>query len=202
MSKSLGNFFTVRDIEKKFPLQILRFFMLSVHYRSPLNFSDTLVQSAANGLDRILTAVERLEGFLDGKAADDKLLDTEANVATDIDAFVTKYEEAMDDDFNTADAIAAIFELVKLANVNVTEDSSYTLTKKAYDTIVKLLDILGIKAKREEESIDDKVQEMIDKRQEARKNKDFALADQIRDELLNMGIELKDTREGVKWKRI
>ncbi len=202
MSKSLGNFFTVRDIEKKFPLQILRFFMLSVHYRSPLNFSDTLVQSAANGLDRILTAVERLDD-ISGKV--DKNSDFKAEeeqVSKDIDSFVLKYEEAMDDDFNTADAIAAIFELVKLSNVNVTEESSYALVKKSYDTIVKLLDVLGINAKREEESLDSKVQELIDQRQEARKNKDFARADEIRDELLSMGIELKDTREGVKWKRI
>jgi cysteinyl-tRNA synthetase len=202
MSKSLGNFFTVRDIEKKFPLQILRFFMLSVHYRSPLNFSDTLVQSAANGLDRILTAVERLDD-ISGKV--DKNSDFKAEeeqVSKDIDSFVVKYEEAMDDDFNTADAIAAIFELVKLSNVNVNEESSYALVKKAYDTIVKLLDVLGINAKREEESLDSKVQELIDLRQEARKNKDFARADEIRDELLAMGIELKDTREGVKWKRI
>ncbi|MCR4715580.1 MAG: cysteine--tRNA ligase [Lachnospiraceae bacterium] len=201
MSKSLGNFFTVRDIEKKFPLQILRFFMLSVHYRSPLNFSDTLVQSAANGLDRILTAEERLKGLL-SKNTEGVLTDAEEEISKSIDSYVNKYEEAMDDDFNTADAIAAIFELVKLANVAITEESSHELIKKAYDTIAKLLDVLGIKAERAEESIDDKVQEMIDKRQEARKNKDFALADQIRDELLNMGIELKDTREGVKWKRI
>ncbi len=202
MSKSLGNFFTVRDIEKKFPLQILRFFMLSVHYRSPLNFSDTLVQSAANGLDRILTAVERLKDLLDKVDENTALKSEEEQVSTEIDSFVTKYEEAMDDDFNTADAIAAIFELVKSANVNVTEVSSYALIKKAYDTIVKLLDVLGIKAERESEDIDSKVKELIDLRQEARKNKDFKRADEIRDELLSMGIELKDTREGVKWKRI
>ncbi len=202
MSKSLGNFFTVRDIEKKFPLQILRFFMLSVHYRSPLNFSDTLVQSAANGLDRILTAVERLDEILGKVDKNTELKAEEEQVVKDIDSFVAKYEEAMEDDFNTADAIAAIFELVKLANVSVNESSSYALVKKAYDTIVKLLDVLGINAKREEESLDSKVQELIDQRQEARKNKDFAKADEIRDQLLAMGIELKDTREGVKWKRI
>ncbi|MBQ4232259.1 MAG: cysteine--tRNA ligase, partial [Lachnospiraceae bacterium] len=132
MSKSLGNFFTVRDIEKKFPLQILRFFMLSVHYRSPLNFSDTLVQSAANGLDRILTAVERLDEILGKVDKNTELKAEEEQVVKDIDSFVAKYEEAMEDDFNTADAIAAIFELVKLANVSVNESSSYALVKKAY----------------------------------------------------------------------
>jgi cysteinyl-tRNA synthetase len=149
-----------------------------------------------------LTAVERLDEILGKVDKNTELKVEEEQVVKDIDSFVAKYEEAMEDDFNTADAIAAIFELVKLANVSVNESSSYALVKKAYDTIVKLLDVLGINAKREEESLDSKIQELIDQRQEARKNKDFARADEIRDELLAMGIELKDTREGVKWKRI
>ena len=181
MSKSLGNFFTVREIAEKYPLQVIRFFMLSAHYRSPLNFSAELVEASKNGLERILTAVDRLKSIngIDG--------DVDKSVADEMDAFVKKYEDAMDDDLNTADAISVIFELVKYAIV--------------INTIEKLCDILGIITEKKEEILDSDIEALIEERQAARKAKNFARADEIRDQLSSMGIILEDTREGVKWKR-
>lgn len=197
MSKSLGNFFTVRDISEKYDLQVLRFFMLSAHYRSPLNFSAELMEAAKNGLTRIVTAVQRLSE-LETKAADGAV---DQAVLDKITELQKKYEAAMEDDFNTADAISALFEMVKVANVEVTENSSKTTVKAVLDIMNKFCYILGIITDKKEESLDAEVEELIAKRQEARKNKDFAKADEIRDQLLAMGIILKDTREGVKWER-
>lgn len=195
MSKSLGNFFTVREIAEKYPLQVIRFFMLSAHYRSPLNFSAELVEASKNGLERILTAVDRLKSIngTDG--------DVDKSVADEMDAFVKKYEDAMDDDLNTADAISVIFELVKYANVNVTEESSKATVELVLNTIKKLCDILGIITEKKEEILDSDIEALIEERQAARKAKNFARADEIRDQLSSMGIILEDTREGVKWKR-
>ena len=195
MSKSLGNFFTVREIAEKYPLQVIRFFMLSAHYRSPLNFSAELVEASKNGLERILTAVDRLKSIngTDG--------DVDKSVADEMDAFVKKYEDAMDDDLNTADAISVIFELVKYANVNVTEESSKATVELVLNTIEKLCDILGIITEKKEEILDSDIEALIEERQAARKAKNFARADEIRDQLSSMGIILEDTREGVKWKR-
>ena len=195
MSKSLGNFFTVREIAEKYPLQVIRFFMLSAHYRSPLNFSAELVEASKNGLERILTAVDRLKSI---NGADG---DVDKSVADEIDAFVKKYEDAMDDDLNTADAISVIFELVKYANVNVTEESSKATVELVLNTIEKLCDILGIITEKKEEILDSDIEALIEERQAARKAKNFARADEIRDQLSSMGIILEDTREGVKWKR-
>lgn len=195
MSKSLGNFFTVREIADKYPLQVIRFFMLSAHYRSPLNFSAELVEASKNGLERILTAVDRLKSIngTDG--------DVDKAVADEMDAFVKKYEDAMDDDLNTADAISVIFELVKYANVNVTEESSKATVELVLNTVEKLCDILGIITEKKEEILDSDIEALIEERQAARKAKNFARADEIRDQLSDMGIILEDTREGVKWKR-
>lgn len=195
MSKSLGNFFTVREIAEKYPLQVIRFFMLSAHYRSPLNFSAELVEASKNGLERILTAVDRLKSIngIDG--------DVDKSVADEMDAFVKKYEDAMDDDLNTADAISVIFELVKYANVNVTEESSKATVELVLNTIEKLCDILGIITEKKEEILDSDIEALIEERQAARKAKNYARADEIRDQLSSMGIILEDTREGVKWKR-
>ena len=195
MSKSLGNFFTVREIAEKYPLQVIRFFMLSAHYRSPLNFSAELVEASKNGLERILTAVDRLKSIngTDG--------DVDKSVVDETDAFVKKYEDAMDDDLNTADAISVIFELVKYANVNVTEESSKATVELVLNTIEKLCDILGIITEKKEEILDSDIEALIEERQAARKAKNFARADEIRDQLSSMGIILEDTREGVKWKR-
>lgn len=195
MSKSLGNFFTVREIAEKYPLQVIRFFMLSAHYRSPLNFSADLVEASKNGLERILTAVDRLKSISGTEREVDKA------VADEMDAFVKKYEAAMDDDLNTADAISVIFELVKYANVNVTEDSTKSTVELVLNTVTKLCDILGIITEKKEEILDSDIEALIEERQAARRAKNFARADEIRDQLSDMGIILEDTREGVKWKR-
>ena len=195
MSKSLGNFFTVREIADKYPLQVIRFFMLSAHYRSPLNFSAELVEASKNGLERILTAVDRLKSINGTDGEVDKA------VADEMDAFVKKYEDAMDDDLNTADAISVIFELVKYANVNVNEESSKTTIDLVLKTVEKLCDVLGIITEKKEEILDSDIEALIEERQAARKAKNFARADEIRDQLSDMGIILEDTREGVKWKR-
>ena len=195
MSKSLGNFFTVREIAEKYPLQVIRFFMLSAHYRSPLNFSADLVEASKNGLERILTAVDRLKSISGTEGEVDKA------VADEMDAFVKKYEAAMDDDLNTADAISVIFELVKYANVNVTEESTKATVGLVLNTVTKLCDILGIITEKKKEILDSDIEALIEERQSARKAKNFARADEIRDQLSDMGIILEDTREGVKWKR-
>ena len=202
MSKSLGNFFTVRDISEKYDLQVLRFFMLSAHYRSPLNFSDDLMESAKNGLDRILTAAEKLRDVI-ARGKDEPLTDEEREIVNGASEFVKKFEEAMDDDNNTANAIAAVFDLVKYSNSNVSSDSTKQFAKCLYEILTELTDVLGIILEKEEEAQGDEdyINEMIEKRAQAKKDKDFALADQIRDELLEKGIVLEDTREGTKWNR-
>ena len=198
MSKSLGNFFTVREISEKYDLQVLRFFMLSAHYRSPLNFSAELMEASKNGLERILTAVERVREKAE-KASGEMTAKEQAIIDQEMAALVRKYEEAMEDDFNTADAVSAIFELVKLMNTAVTDETSGAFDRTLLEEVEKLCDILGIITEKKEELLDADIEAMIAKRQEARKAKNFALADQIRDELAAKGILLKDTREGVKW---
>ena len=201
MSKSLGNFRTVREIGEQYDLQVLRFFMLNAHYRSPLNFSADLMESAKSSLERITEAAARLR---DRQAAATvaNASDEEKKLMEEEKAFVEKFEEAMDDDFNTADALAAVFELVKFANTNVTEDSSAQFASRTYETMAKLCDVLGLIIDKKEEILDEEIENLIAERQAARKAKDFARADEIRGILLDKGIELKDTREGVKWKRI
>ena len=201
MSKSLGNFFTVREISEKYDLQVLRFFMLSAHYRSPLNFSADLMEASKNGLDRILTAAERLRE-LKGKAKEEKLSSQEEENAAVLAALTEKYEAAMDDDFNTADAISALFEMVKLANSTASEESSLAYVDLLLEKIDMLCQVMGILTERKKETLDQEVEELIAKRQAARKERNFALADEIRGKLLEMGIVLEDTREGVKWKRV
>ena len=200
MSKSLGNFFTIRDIGEKYPLQVIRFFMLSAHYRSPLNFSDTLVESAKASLERILNAVSRLEDMTE-TAPERELSEEEKQIEQKLTEYVTKFEQAMEDDLNTADAISAIFELVKFTNSNVTSDNAKAIVTKALDTIRQLCDVLGIITKVEKEILDSDIEALIEERQAARKAKNFARADEIRDTLAEQGIILEDTREGVKWKR-
>ena len=200
MSKSLGNFFTIRDIGEKYPLQVIRFFMLSAHYRSPLNFSDTLVESAKASLERILNAMSRLEDAV--KIAEEKELTVEEKeLLNQFNDYVKKYEAAMEDDLNTADAISVIFEMVKLANSNISSANAKAFIQEVYDKIAKLCDILGIITKVESEILDSDIEALIEARQAARKAKDFAKADEIRDQLAAQGIILEDTREGVKWKR-
>ncbi|MDD6441975.1 MAG: cysteine--tRNA ligase [bacterium] len=200
MSKSLGNFRTVREISEQYDLQVLRFFMLSAHYRSPLNFSADLMEASKNGLERIINAVDNLKHLM-GVAAEVPMTDTEAEVFAKTEEFVKNYEAAMEDDFNTADAIAAIFDLVKYTNTNVSAENSKECLQKYFDLIVKLSDVLGLIVNKEEELLDEEIEKLIEERQAARKAKDFARADAIRDELLSKGIILKDTREGVQWKK-
>ena len=200
MSKSLGNFFTVREISEKYDLQVLRFFMLSAHYRSPLNFSSDLMEAAKSGLDRIITATDNLK-FLADNAKTDTLTNNEEDALTKTQDYVAAFEKAMDDDFNTADAIAAIFDLVKYANTTANGDSSKAYVTALYELIVKLADVLGIVVEKKEELLDADIEALIQERQAARKERNFARADEIRDELLAKGIILEDTREGVKWKR-
>lgn len=200
MSKSLGNFFTVREISEKYDLQVLRFFMLSAHYRSPLNFSGELMEAAKNGLDRIVTAAENLR-FLIQNAQAETLRGEEKDSFAKIQEYVDSFEKAMDDDFNTADAVAAVFELVKYANTTADGESSKEYLQALLDVLVKLTDVLGIIVEKKEELLDADIEALIEERQAARKEKNFARADEIRDELLARGIILKDTREGVQWKR-
>ena len=195
MSKSLGNFFTVRDISRNYDLQVLRFFMLSAHYRSPLNFSADLMEAAKAGLDRIVSGAENVREYI-GKAPEGGEADAAA-----IDAYRVKFEEAMDDDFNTADAIAAIFELVKYANTQTAAGCSKAQAEAISALLEQLCDVMGIKTVREKETLDEDIEALIQERQEARAAKNYARADEIRNQLSAMGIILEDTKEGVKWKR-
>ncbi len=200
MSKSLGNFFTVRDIAAEYDLQVLRFFMLSAHYRNPINFSRELMESAKISLERIVTAVTNLK-YLMESAADGAMSEDEvAKIASTKEMF-DKFEQAMDDDFNTADAISAVFELVKFANSNSSSDNTKEYLNALVEKIKVLTDILGLKVEKQEEMLDEEVDALIAERQQARKDRNFARADEIRDELLAKGIILEDTREGVRWKR-
>lgn len=200
MSKSEGNFFTVREIGEKYPLQVLRFFMLSAHYRSPLNFSKDLMESSKNGLERILTAVNNLRHLYDA-SKEEKLREDEKAILSQMEVLNNKFDSAMGDDFNTADAISAIFEMVKAANSNITSANSQQLIINVLDNITKLCNVLGIITEQKEELLDADIEKLIEDRQTARKSKDFAKSDEIRDLLLEKGIVLEDTREGVRWKR-
>ncbi len=200
MSKSLNNFFTVREISEKYDLQVLRFFMLSAHYRSPLNFSADLMVASKNGLDRIRTAAARLKE-LEAKAAGETMTEAEESAAAQARELVAKFEAAMDDDFNTADAISAIFELVKLSNSTADGGSTRAYVTYVREILEKLCGVMGIITEVRTEVLDQEIEEMIQARQQARKDKNYALADEIRGKLSDMGIILEDTREGVKWKR-
>lgn len=200
MSKSLGNFFTVREIGEKYDLQVLRFFMLSAHYRSPLNFSEEIMESSKNGLDRIVTAVNYLKDIV--KDDSKELVMAEASSQTaELEAYRSRFEAAMDDDFNTADAISVIFELVKYANTTINSESPQSGAKEILDLIEQLSDILGLIVSKEKENLDAEIEALIEQRQAARKERNFKRSDEIRDQLLAQGIVLEDTREGVKWKR-
>lgn len=200
MSKSLGNFRTVREISEQYDLQVLRFFMLSAHYRSPLNFSAELMEASKNGLERIVNAAKNLK-YLIKNASVESMTDEEAKEFARTEEFVKKFETAMDDDFNTADAVAAVFDLVKYCNTNANGESSGEYLQKLFDLLVKLTDVLGLIVDKKEEILAEDIEKLIEERQAARKARDFARADAIRDELLGKGIILEDTREGVKWKK-
>ena len=200
MSKSAGNFFTVRDISEKYDLQVLRFFMLSAHYRSPLNFSAELMEAAKNGYERIVTSVSNLNYLLENASAGE-MAEKEKELLAEAEGYAAKFDEAMDDDFNTADALAAIFELVKFTNTNAGASSSREFLQALKKEILLLSDICGLIVEKKEEMLAEDIEALIAERQAARKEKNFARADEIRKELLDKGIILEDTREGVKWKR-
>ena len=198
MSKSLGNFFTVRDVVKQFDYVVIRFFMLSAHYRNPINFSDELLAQAKSGLERINTCVDNL-AFL-AQSASDAACDEKTK--SDINGFKDAFMAAMDDDINTADAISAIFDIVKYANTNFNETTCKEAIDMTKSLITELMDVLGILKEEKSDFLDSDIEALIEERNNARKNKDFKRADEIRDMLKNAGIALEDTRGGVKWKRV
>ena len=200
MSKSKGNFFTVRDISKLYDLEIVRFFMLSTHYRNPINFSDEILNQSKAGLERLYNAKERVE-FIISKLSDDAENAEELKLEEELNSFRQRFIEAMDDDLNTADAVSIIFELAKFMNSNVNEKSTKEFAKKVLDEFNELTGVLNVVNKKQDDMLDEEVEKLIEARTQAKKNKDFKLADEIRDELLNKGIILEDTRQGVKWRR-
>lgn len=201
MSKSAGNFFTVRDITAQYDPMVLRFFMLSAHYRNPINFSRELMEAAKNGLERIVNAVSNLK-FLIENASDVKMTEEEQAQLDKTVEYVHAFENAMEDDFNTADAIASVFDLVKYANTVATAANSAEFLESILGTINVLTDVLGIIIDKKEEILDNEIEDLIAQRTQARKEKNFARADEIRELLSAKGIVLEDTREGVKWKRV
>lgn len=200
MSKSKGNFFTVRDISKQYDLEIVRFFMLSAHYRNPVNFSDEMLNQAKAGLERLYNAKEKLE-FTISNLSESSIKDEEKELINELESYKTKFINAMEDDLNTADAVSAIFELSKFINTNVSETSSLEFAKMCLGKFNELTGVLNIVNKKNDDILDKDIEELIQKRAEAKKNKDFKLADGIRQELLDKGIVLEDTRQGTKWKR-
>ncbi|MBQ6846789.1 MAG: cysteine--tRNA ligase, partial [Oscillospiraceae bacterium] len=198
MSKSLGNFFTVRDAAGVYGYEAIRFFMLSAHYRSPINYSQESLEQAKSALERLHNADNNLDFIM--KNGDDAALDdAQKEILAGFDKYREKFIDAMDDDINTADAIAAIFELVRDVNTALTANGTKAFAKECKDRIHELCDVLGLIREAEEENLDAEVEAMIEKRQAARKEKNFAEADRIRDELKAMGIVLEDTPQGVKW---
>lgn len=199
MSKSKGNFFMVRDISKDFDLEVVRLFMLSAHYKTPVNFSFDILKQTQSGLNRLYNTKENLLYLLD-KAKDKDLKEDEKEFINSLSKYREEFKNAMEDDINTANAVSTIYDLSKDINSNVNENSSKEMIKKSYEMYMELNGVLGLLTKeKEDEILEDEILELIEKRQEARKNKDFALADKIRDDLLDKGIVLEDTREGVKW---
>lgn len=201
MSKSLGNFFTVREISEIYDLEVVRLFMLSTHYRNPINFSDEILNQSKAGLERLYNAKEKAE-FTINNLEDSKMTEEEAKLQEELAGFRQKFIDAMDDDVNTADAVSVIFELAKFMNSNVTEKSSKEFAQKVIDEFNELTSVLNIVNKDQKEDIlDEEIEQLIAQRTEAKKNKNFQLADEIRQQLLDKGIILEDTRQGVKWKR-
>ena len=201
MSKSLGNFFTVREISEIYDLEVVRLFMLSTHYRNPINFSDEILNQSKAGLERLYNAKEKAE-FTINNLEDSKMTEEEAKLQDELASFRQKFIDAMDDDVNTADAVSVIFELAKFMNSNVTEKSSKEFAQKVIDEFNELTGVLNIVNKdKKEDILDEEIEKLIEQRTEAKKNKNFQLADEIRQQLLDKGIVLEDTRQGVKWKR-
>ena len=200
MSKSEGNFFTVREIGEEYDLEILRFFLLSSHYRSPMNFSKQNMEQAKSGLERLYTGKRNIEKLIKDSEVAEKNAD-EKQIVDTIDSLESKFNESMDDDLNTADAISALFEVIKYANTNLTKDISKETLEYVLEKLNMLSEVLGLLCKKEE-ILDSEIQELIDQRNQARIDKDYKKSDDIRDELLEQGIALMDSKEGVIWRRI
>lgn len=203
MSKSLGNFFTVREAAEAYGYETIRLFMLSAHYRSPLNYSADILHQAQNSLDRLYSAEDHLKYLVENGAEGDRNA-AEAALVDTFDSYRQRFDEAMDDDFNTANAISVLFELVRAINIATADENQPTKAgaQACLDMVHEFTDVLGLLYSRKEESLDEKVEQMIADRQAARAAKNWAEADRIRDELKAMGIELKDTKQGVQWKKI
>ncbi|MCT4508913.1 MAG: cysteine--tRNA ligase [Tepidibacter sp.] len=200
MSKSKGNFFTVRDISEKYDLDIVRFFLLSAHYKNPVNFSDDMLKQAGSGLERLYNTKNNLE-FLKEKL-EGSMSDEERTLVKELDTFRNRFIESMDDDINTADAISVIFELARFINTNVDDKASLEFANECYNLFKELTDVLNIANKSTDDSIDEEIENLIAQRTQAKKNKEYQLADDIRQKLLDMGILIEDTRQGVKWRRV
>lgn len=196
MSKSLGNFFTVRDIREKYKGEVIRYFLLSGHYRSPIDFNDNLMEMSKASLARFENARKNLEFLIE--KGEGQMTDDEKKVFESYDSYRAKFKEAMDDDLNTADAISAIFELVTAINQAVKDGASKEFAQKSLDTLLELTHVLGLLEAEEDADVDDEIKKLVDEREAARAAKDFAKADQIRDELKAKGITLKDTPQGVQ----
>lgn len=198
MSKSLGNFFTLHDIKKEYDLSVIRFWLLTTNYRQPINFTKEIINQANSSLQRLTNAYFRLEDLKKSQAEKSQTINQD--LIRELDSFKNKFIEVMDDDLNTADAITVLFDIAKFINTKIDENSDKDLVNKTFDLYKSLFDTLGLLAKKKEANVDvAKIEELIGKRSEAKKAKDFATADAIRDELSHMGITIKDIREGVKW---
>ncbi len=201
MSKSLGNFFTLKEIFEKYDPQVVRFMFLQTHYRNPVNFSHVLLDQAKAGLERIHNFVRRLEQ----QYMNDKIVDAKSEkLSSRYEKFVSKFESAMDDDFNTSSALDALFSYIFGLNMHfLTEKYSNDDANFAYDSLMKIDSVLGVIFPKEEVSgVDAGIQSLINEREKARKNKDFATSDKIRDELLKKGIVLDDTPDRTIWKKL
>ncbi|WP_315118823.1 cysteine--tRNA ligase [uncultured Clostridium sp.] len=201
MSKSLNNFFTAREVLEKYDAEVIRLFMLSGHYRTQLNFSEELLESSKAGLERIYNAIGNLENLLN-EVEVEKINNNEKEYAKTIEGYKAKYIEKMDDDFNTADAISVIFDMIRDMNTNINRNSSKELINFALSIVRELGEPLGIAQKTTKLDLERDIENLVNKRQQARQDKNWALADKIRDELKDMGIVLEDTPQGVRWKKI
>ena len=200
MSKSLNNFLTARDALKEYDADVIRFLMLSGHYRIQLNFSSDLLESAKASIERLYNAIGNLENLI-SEVKVDSITEEEIKYLNSLDSYRQRYIEKMDDDFNTADAISVLFDLIRDINSNVGINSSKELCEKALELIRELGMPLGILQKTTKVNLEDEIEALINERQNARKERNFALADKIRDDLKARGIELLDTPQGVRWKK-
>ncbi|MDO5718732.1 MAG: cysteine--tRNA ligase [Tissierellia bacterium] len=200
MSKSLDNFFLVRDIAKEYDREIIRLWLISAHYRNPINFSKEVMEQTKNALERMYNAKEKLERLKETAREEGEY---DQNLIDSVQKSKEDFEKAMEDDLNTADAIAALFDIVRLINTSIDENSSKNMVDEVYSVFMELADIMGLLFRSEDsDSLDNRVEELIAERNEARKNKDYQRADEIRDILKAEGIELKDTPTGVVWKKV